>query len=80
MASKRCKDYKHNDQISSVGFVGLPIPEANCIKTFLRKSGNGGNTRELLLILLACAYLLKSKPLSARGSVLGICRGNDMMS
>ena len=60
MESKRCKDYKHNEQISSVGFVGLPIPEANHRKTFWRKSGNDGDTREQQLILLACAYLLKA--------------------
>lgn len=37
--SKRCKDYKHNEQISSAGFAGLPIAEANRRKTVLRKSG-----------------------------------------
>lgn len=69
MESKRCKDYKHNEQISSAGFAGLLIPEANCRKTVWRKSGKDGDIRELLVISLACACLLTAKAFSVGGAV-----------
>lgn len=40
-----------------------PDTRSQLYKAFLRKSENDGDARELRLILLVCAYLLKAKAL-----------------